>query len=106
MGVSATNIVLVGDQMQLSQPIQGAHPGGSGISGLEHLLGGFATVPPDRGIFLGITFRMHPDICTFISYAVFCLKKKKKPRPEIAGYIMLETCVRILSSVARSYDGQ
>jgi uncharacterized protein len=71
MGVSAKNLVLVGDQMQLSQPIQGAHPGGSGISGLEHLLGGFATVPPDQGIFLAITFRMHPDICRFISDAVY-----------------------------------
>lgn len=71
MGVSAKNIVLVGDQMQLSQPIQGAHPGGSGVSGLEYLLGGLATVPRDRGIFLAITFRMHPDICRFISDAVY-----------------------------------
>jgi predicted RecB family nuclease len=71
MGVSARNVVLVGDQMQLSQPIQGAHPGGSGVSGLEHLLGGLATVPPDRGIFLAITWRMHPDICRFISDAVY-----------------------------------
>jgi uncharacterized protein len=57
--------------MQLSQPIQGAHPGGSGISGLDHLLGGLATVPPDRGIFLATTFRMNPDICRFISDAVY-----------------------------------
>jgi uncharacterized protein len=71
MGVSARNVVLVGDQMQLSQPIQGAHPGGSGVSGLEHLLGGLATVPPDRGIFLAFTWRMHPDICRFISDAVY-----------------------------------
>jgi predicted RecB family nuclease len=71
MGVSAKNIVLVGDQMQLSQPIQGAHPGGSGISGLDHLLGGLATVPPDRGIFLATTFRMNPNICRFISDAVY-----------------------------------
>jgi predicted RecB family nuclease len=71
MGVSAKNVVLVGDQMQLSQPIQGAHPGGSGVSGLEHLLGEMATVPPDRGIFLAVTWRMHPDICRFISDAVY-----------------------------------
>jgi predicted RecB family nuclease len=71
MGVSAKNVVLVGDQMQLSQPIQGAHPGGSGISGLDHLLGELATVPPDRGIFLPTTFRMSPDICRFISEAVY-----------------------------------
>jgi superfamily I DNA and/or RNA helicase len=71
MGVSAKNIVLVGDQMQLSQPIQGAHPGGSGVSGLDHLLGSLATVPSDRGVFLANTFRMHPDICRFISDAVY-----------------------------------
>ena len=71
MGVSAKNIILVGDQMQLAQPIQGVHPGGSGLSGLEHLLGDWATVPPDRGIFLPTTRRMHPNICQFISDAVY-----------------------------------
>lgn len=70
MGVSAKNIVLVGDQMQLSQPIQGTHPGGSGVSAMEHLLAGHATVPVDRGIFLAETRRMHPDICRFVSEAV------------------------------------
>jgi predicted RecB family nuclease len=71
MGVSAENIVLVGDQMQLAQPIQGVHPGGSGVSALEHLLGEMATVPPARGVFLPITRRMHPDVCQFISQAVY-----------------------------------
>jgi hypothetical protein len=55
MGVSANNIVLVGDQMQLSQPLKGSHPGRSGLSALEHLLDGAATVPPERGIFLSKT---------------------------------------------------
>jgi AAA domain len=36
MATSARNIVLVGDPMQLSQPIQGAHPGESGLSALEY----------------------------------------------------------------------
>jgi uncharacterized protein len=71
IGVAAKNIVLVGDQMQLSQPIQGTHPGGSGISGLDHLMGEWATVPADRGVFLGVTRRMHPDVCRFISDAVY-----------------------------------
>ncbi|HEX3365786.1 TM0106 family RecB-like putative nuclease [Phenylobacterium sp.] len=71
MGVAARNIVLVGDQMQLSQPIQGDHPQGTGLSGLDHLMGDHATVPPDRGIFLGVTRRMHPDVCRFISEAVY-----------------------------------
>jgi predicted RecB family nuclease len=71
MGVSAKNLVLIGDQMQLSQPIQGDHPGASGQSALEYLLDGAATVPPDRGIFLPETRRMHPRVCGFISQAVY-----------------------------------
>jgi superfamily I DNA and/or RNA helicase len=71
MGTCARNIVLVGDQMQLSQPIQGVHPGDSGRSALEFVLGDAATVPPDRGIFLPVTRRMHPDVCRFISQAVY-----------------------------------
>jgi uncharacterized protein len=71
MGTSAKNIVLLGDQMQLGQPIQGVHPGRSGESSLEYLLNGMATIPPERGIFLGTTWRMHPDVCRFISDAVY-----------------------------------
>ena len=71
MGVSARNVVLVGDQMQLSQPLQGSHPGRSGLSALEHLLDGVATVPPERGIFLSRTHRMHPDLCRFVSDAFY-----------------------------------
>lgn len=71
MGTSARNIVLLGDQMQLGQPIQGVHPGRSGESSLEYLLNGLATIAPERGIFLGTTWRMHPDVCRFISDAVY-----------------------------------
>jgi uncharacterized protein len=70
-GVSAKNIVLVGDQMQLSQPTKGAHPGGSGVSALDHLMGEWATVPEDRGIFLAKTWRMQPDLCRFVSDAFY-----------------------------------
>lgn len=65
------NIVLIGDQMQLSQPIQGSHPGESGQSLLEYLLQDHAVVPPELGVFLGITRRMHPNICSFISGCVY-----------------------------------
>jgi predicted RecB family nuclease len=71
MGVSARNVILVGDQMQLSQPLQGTHPGRSGLSALEHLLNGTATVPPERGIFLSKTRRMHPHLCRFVSDAFY-----------------------------------
>ncbi len=63
MGLAARNLVLIGDQMQLAQPAQGSHPGQSGLSCLHYLLEGHATVPPDRGVLLPITWRLHPDIC-------------------------------------------
>ena len=79
MGTSARNIVLLGDQMQLGQPIQGIHPGRSGESSLDYLLNGMATIPPERGIFLDTTWRMHPDVCSFISEAVYDGRLKPEP---------------------------
>ncbi|MFY7961867.1 MAG: DUF805 domain-containing protein, partial [Elsteraceae bacterium] len=40
MATSTNNIVLLGDQMQLSQPVEGVHPGHSGDSVLDYLLQG------------------------------------------------------------------
>lgn len=71
MGMAARNIVLMGDQMQLSQPVQGVHPGRSGDSILDYLLDGTPTIPADRGVFLAQTWRMHPQVCAFISHAVY-----------------------------------
>src|SRR5207237_7122028 len=62
MSTCARNVVLVGDPQQLGQVLQGSHPDGTDASVLEHLLGGEATVPPDRGLFLERTFRLHPDV--------------------------------------------
>jgi uncharacterized protein len=67
LGTCARNVVLLGDPQQLGQVSQGIHPEGASASVLEHLLGGEDTVPADRGLFLSRTWRMHPDICRFIS---------------------------------------
>ena len=67
MGTSARNLVLLGDPQQLAQVAQGTHPEGAGVSVLEHVLGDELTIPPDRGLFLGITWRMHEDVCRFVS---------------------------------------
>lgn len=64
---AAKNLVLVGDPRQLEQPQQGVHPPGSDVSALDHLLGGAATIPEDRGIFLGETWRLHPELTAFTS---------------------------------------
>ena len=63
--------MLVGDQMQLAQPVKGAHPGGSGVSALDYLMREWATVPRDRGILLAQTWRMHPALCGFVSAAYY-----------------------------------
>ena len=71
IGRAARNIVLVGDPRQLPQVIQGSHPEPANMSCLEWMLGEHATIPPDRGIFLPISRRMHPDVCSFISGQVY-----------------------------------
>ncbi|WP_291076130.1 TM0106 family RecB-like putative nuclease [Hyphomonas sp.] len=71
MSAATKNIVLMGDQMQLAQPIQGSHPGQSGLSILDYLLQGKATIPADLGVFLPKTYRMHPDVCRVISEQVY-----------------------------------
>jgi predicted RecB family nuclease len=71
MSPCARNIILLGDQMQLEQPVQGSHPGESGLSCLEYYIQNQPTVPPDRGVFLGTTFRLHPDLCKVISEQVY-----------------------------------
>lgn len=58
MATATKNIILVGDQMQLGQPIQGTHPGEAGLSVLEFLLGDHSR-------------RMRPSICQFISDAFY-----------------------------------
>jgi uncharacterized protein len=67
VGTSARNIILLGDPQQLPHVTQNMHPDGAGCSVLEHLLGDAATVAEDRGLFLAQSWRMHPDICRFVS---------------------------------------
>ncbi|MGH3133400.1 MAG: TM0106 family RecB-like putative nuclease [Gaiellaceae bacterium] len=71
MGTAARTLVLLGDPIQLAQVTQGIHPAGSGVSVLQHLLQERATVPEDMGLFLERSFRMHPDVCRYISSAFY-----------------------------------
>jgi superfamily I DNA and/or RNA helicase len=64
-------VILLGDPLQLAQVSQGTHPERTGLSVLEHLLGEAATIPPERGVFLTRTRRMHPDVCRFVSEIVY-----------------------------------
>jgi len=67
----AKNIILIGDQMQLGQPMQGSHPDESGQSILEYLLEDQSTVSPNMGVFLPMTYRMNPAVCRLLSDQVY-----------------------------------
>ena len=64
---AARNLVLLGDPQQLAQPSKGTHPPGADVSALAHVLGAHATIPPEQGLFLDRTYRMHPGVCAFVS---------------------------------------
>jgi predicted RecB family nuclease len=85
MGTAARNLVLVGDPLQLAQVLQGTHPEAAGASVLTHLLGEHATIPADRGIFLERTFRLHPDVCAYISEEFYEGRLRNDPCTEQRG---------------------
>jgi predicted RecB family nuclease len=85
---AARNLVLLGDPQQLAHPSQAAHPPGSGVSALEHILGERATMPPEAGLLIDTTWRMHPDLCRFTSETFYDGKLTSMPnliRQEILG---------------------
>ncbi|MEB3332185.1 MAG: TM0106 family RecB-like putative nuclease, partial [Synechococcaceae cyanobacterium] len=63
----ARNILLVGDQQQLSQPNRAAHPQDSGLSCIDYVMQNHAVVPPDRGVFLATSWRMPPSLTEEVS---------------------------------------
>jgi uncharacterized protein len=77
---SAESLVLLGDPQQLDQPQHGVHPPGTDVSALAHLLRGHPTIDPDHGLFLAETWRMHSDVCAFISELFY--EGRLMPRPE------------------------
>jgi uncharacterized protein len=64
---AAKNLILLGDPQQLEQPQRGSHPEGSDVAALTYLLDGHPTMPEGKGLFLGVTRRLHPTICRFTS---------------------------------------
>jgi len=64
---AARNLLLLGDPQQLPQVSQGTHPEPVDGSALAWLVDGHHTLPPERGYFLDLTYRMHPDVCRAVS---------------------------------------
>lgn len=63
---AAETLLMVGDPNQLPQVTKADHPGDSGASALEHVLGDLRTMPAELGIFLPRSRRMTPDLCEFV----------------------------------------
>jgi predicted RecB family nuclease len=111
MARCAKNLVLLGDQMQLEQPVQGSHPGDAGLSALQYALKDLeasqpdspimhAVIPPNYGLFLGESRRMHPFVCRFISESMYegrlqshsdCARQKIVVPPGANGLIACES---------------
>ena len=53
------------------------------MSALDYLLQGLATVPPERGILLDQSRRMRPEICGFISEAMYDGRLSSHPDAEL-----------------------
>ena len=79
---AANNLVLLGDQMQLEQPVQGSHQGAAGLSVLQYVLLDESrsvedapfihpVVPDSLGLFLDQTHRLPEGICKFISESIY-----------------------------------
>jgi len=78
----ASSLVLLGDPQQLAQPSQGSHPEGAEVSGLAHLIGRQDTIAPDLGLFLELTYRMHPSVCQYISEIAYEGRLRSAPGME------------------------
>lgn len=76
---AATSVVLLGDPQQLNQPQKGVHPLGVDVSALSHLLDGHATIEQGKGLFLKETYRLHPEICAFISELFYDSRLMARP---------------------------
>jgi uncharacterized protein len=73
------SLVLLGDPQQLDQPTQGTHPEGTSVSALDYILNGQQTIRSEQGLFLGETWRLHPEICAFTSELFYESRLKAVP---------------------------
>ena len=82
VALATKSIVLLGDPQQLPQVNQAQHPGGSGASVLGHLLAGANTLSAQQGVLLTETWRMHPEVCAFVSERSYDSRLESRPECE------------------------
>ncbi len=73
MAVSAmaSNIVLMGDPLQLPQVVLAVHPGGVENSALGHYMGDHSILPSKMGYFIEVTRRLHPEVNQAVSWLAY-----------------------------------
>lgn len=64
---AARRVVALGDPQQLAAPIQAAHDDSVRLSLLEHIIDGQAVMPSEAGVFLDLSYRMHPAVCQVVA---------------------------------------
>jgi len=85
---AAPRILAVGDPQQLAAPIQASHAEGAQVSLLAHMIQGEARISPDAGVFLNVSYRMHPAICSVVgelAYESELLSSDKAAARNISG---------------------
>ncbi|MEK6719997.1 MAG: TM0106 family RecB-like putative nuclease [Chloroflexota bacterium] len=83
VAAAADSLVLLGDPNQLPQVSNGSHPEDAEASALEHLVAGAKTIAPDRGLFLGTTYRLHPAVNAYVSDAFYEGRLETAPKTAI-----------------------
>jgi predicted RecB family nuclease len=80
VGRGAKSMLLLGDPQQLPHVSQGTHPLSVGVSVLEHLIGEADTIDAHRGVLLDQSWRMHPDLCGFVSRTMYDGRLSAEPQ--------------------------
>jgi uncharacterized protein len=93
---AAPRLVLLGDPQQLDQPQKGIHPPGTEVSVLEHLAGEDGILAADRGLFLGETWRMRPEITAYTSELFY--ESKLRARDDLGRQ-------RLVAPDQRAFEG-
>lgn len=81
-GVSARNLLLLGDPQQLPQVSQGRHPEPIDGSALGWVSDGHDVLPPEFGYFLAESRRMHPALASAVSALSYEGKLHAHPEAE------------------------
>jgi uncharacterized protein len=59
--------IALGDPQQLTAPVQASHDESVDVSLLEHVAQGASVLPEHVGVFLDLSYRMHPAVCTVVA---------------------------------------